>query len=81
MAEVCRKGTLGSMLAWRAAFLLLIRLLFALTKTSLVRERKRASCRVSLWGDDSRSYNAPGLIPISPIPREIDVFPTHGTFL
>ena len=20
-------------------------------------------CRVSLWGDDSRSYNAPGLIP------------------
>ena len=22
-----------------------------------------AGCRVSLWGDDSRSYNAPGLIP------------------
>jgi len=38
-------------------------------------------CRESLWGDDSRSYNAPGLIPISPIPREIHVFPTHGTFL
>ena len=23
----------------------------------------RGGCRVSLWGDDSRSYNAPGLIP------------------
>ena len=23
----------------------------------------RGDCRVSLWGDDSRSYNAPGLIP------------------
>ena len=30
MAEVCRKGTLGSVLAWRAASLLLIRLLFVL---------------------------------------------------
>ena len=30
MAEVCRKGTLGSMLARRAASLLLIRLLFVL---------------------------------------------------
>ena len=29
------------------------------------------SCRVSLWGDDSRSYNAPGLIPIfSDTPRK-----------
>ena len=30
IAEVCRKGTLGSVLAWRAASLLLIRLLFVL---------------------------------------------------
>ena len=30
MAEVCRKATLGSVLAWRAASLLLIRLLFVL---------------------------------------------------
>ena len=44
-------------------------LLFFWSDFSVVRERKRASCRVSLWGDDSRSYNAPGLIPTSPIPR------------
>ena len=39
MAEVCREGTLGSVLAWRAASLLLIRLLFVL-KTSFVREKE-----------------------------------------
>ena len=44
-------------------------------------ERAYEDCRVSLWGDDSRSYNVPGLIPISPIHGEIHVFPTHGTFL
>ena len=30
MAEVYRKGTMGSVLAWRAASLLLVRLLFVL---------------------------------------------------
>ena len=39
MGGVCRKGTLGSVLAWRAASLLLIRLLFVL-KTSVVREKE-----------------------------------------
>ena len=39
MAEVCRKGTLGSMLARRAASLLLIRLLFVIKPPLWERER------------------------------------------
>ena len=42
MAEVCRKGTLGSVLAWRAASLLLIRLLFVLKPPLWERERGQA---------------------------------------
>ena len=53
MAEVCRKGTQGSVLAWRAASLLSIRLLFVLKPP--LWDRKRVNCRVSLWGHDSRS--------------------------
>ena len=43
MAEVCRKGTLGSVLAWRAASLLLIRLLFVLKPPLWEREIGQAA--------------------------------------
>ena len=42
-AEVCRKGTLGSVLAWRTASLLLIRLLFVLKPPLWERERGQAA--------------------------------------
>ena len=54
-----KKGTQGSLLAWRAVSPLLVRLLFCIQFSHMRTE----GCRVSLWGDDSRSYNAPGLIP------------------
>ena len=49
MAEIHGKGTQGSMLARRAAPLLLRTLL--LYKTSDAREKWREGCRVSLWRD------------------------------
>ena len=52
-AEVYRKGTQGSVLAWRAASFLFRRLLL-LYWTSVVTEEGRVGCRVSLWEDDSR---------------------------
>ena len=76
MAEVCRKGTLGSVLAWRAASLLLIRLLFVL-KTSVVRERKRTSCRVSLWGHDSRNTRIPYSWNFSLVPDNKNILHCH----
>ena len=49
MAEVCRKGTLGSVLAWRAASLLLIRLLFVLKPPLWEKEDKLQSEPVGAW--------------------------------
>ena len=49
MAEVCRKGTLGSMLAWRAASLHLIRLLFVLKPPLWEKEGKLQSEPMGGW--------------------------------
>ena len=49
MAEVCRKGTLGSVLAWRAASLLLVRLLIVLKPPLWEREDKLQSEPVGAW--------------------------------
>ena len=76
MAEIFRKGTLGSVLAWRAASLLLIRLLFVL-KTSVVRERKTTSCRVSLWGHDSRNTRIPYSWNFSLVPDYKNILQCH----
>ena len=54
MAEFYGKGTQGSVLSWRAASFLLRRLL-TWYQTSDAREIRREGCRVSLWGDNSRS--------------------------
>ena len=52
-----KKGTQDSLLSWRTASLLLVRLLFCIKTSHMRTEGCRASlsCRVNRWGHDSRN--------------------------
>ena len=47
-------------------------------QTSVVRERKRANCRVSLWGHDSRNTRIPYSWNFSLVPDYKNILQCHA---